>query len=104
MFFFSSKDLNRPGELFNSSLDSFTYYEKDLFEATSSVDSESIFFLRNKNLTIPDESFKGSDVDKNFIKLNIEDKELCPCFATRFVKNVKILINGKKPKKNLKIG
>ena len=53
VFFISSKDLNRPGELFNSSLDSFTYYEKDLFEATSSVDSESIFFLRNKNLTIP---------------------------------------------------
>ena len=44
VFFISSKDLNRPGELFNSSLDSFTYYEKDLFEATSSVDSESIFF------------------------------------------------------------
>ena len=53
VIFISSKDLNRPGELFNSSLDSFTNYEKDLFEATSSVDSESIFFLRNKNLTIP---------------------------------------------------
>ena len=53
VIFISSKDLKRPGELFNSSLDCFTYYEKDLFEATSSIDSESIFFLRNKNLTIP---------------------------------------------------
>ena len=55
VIFISSKDLNRPGELFNSSLDCFTDYEKDLFEATSSIDSKSIFFLRNKNLTIPEQ-------------------------------------------------
>ena len=44
----------------------------------------------DKTLTLPDESFKGSDIDKNFIKVTVEDKELCPCFATRFVKDVKI--------------
>ena len=44
----------------------------------------------NKTLTLPDEKFVGKDLDKNYIKLTIENKELCPAFATRLVKNVKI--------------
>ena len=54
VIYISSKDLNRPGELFDSPLDSFTYYEKDLFEATSLINSEDIFFLGNKDLIIPE--------------------------------------------------
>ena len=38
----------------------------------------------------PDTSFKTSFSEPNYIELKVEDKDLCPLFSTRLVKNVKI--------------
>ena len=52
VIFISSEDSKRPGELFYSAPTNFRNEEKDLFEATSVIDAEKIFFS-NKNLIIP---------------------------------------------------
>ena len=38
----------------------------------------------------PKTTFKTSFSNKNYIDIEVKDKELCPLFSTRFVKNIKI--------------
>lgn len=44
----------------------------------------------NKKFTMPKMAFKSSFSDKNYISVEVKDKDLCPLFTTRFVKNIKI--------------
>lgn len=68
------------------------------FEITSNrIDCYSILGIAkevaatfNKDFTMPKTTFKSSFSDKNYISLEVKDKDLCPMFSTRFVKNIKI--------------
>ena len=44
----------------------------------------------NKTFEMPKTTFKSSFSDKNYISVEVKDKDLCPMFSTRFVKNIKI--------------
>lgn len=68
------------------------------FEITSNrIDCYSILGIAkevaatfNKDFTMPKTTFKSSFSDKNYISVEVKDKDLCPMFSTRFVKNIKI--------------
>lgn len=68
------------------------------FEITSNrIDCYSVIGIAkevaatfNKKFTMPKTTFKTSFSDKNYIDIEIKDKDLCPLFSTRFVKNIKI--------------
>ena len=68
------------------------------FEITSNrIDCYSVIGIAkevaatfNKTFTMPKTTFKSSFSDKNYISVEVKDKDLCPMFSTRFVKNIKI--------------
>ena len=68
------------------------------FEITSNrIDCYSVLGIAkevaatfNKTFTMPKTTFKSSFSDKNYISVEVKDKDLCPMFSTRFVKNIKI--------------
>lgn len=68
VLFVSSHDLNRPKELFNNLPDNLYDYEKDLFEASSSLNSnlEMFSYLNKQDIKIPKNGqiklfFQGND-------------------------------------------
>ena len=68
VLFVSSHDLNRPKELFNNLPDNLYDYEKDLFEASSSLNSnlEMFSYLNKQDIIIPKNGqiklfFQGND-------------------------------------------
>lgn len=44
----------------------------------------------NKTFSFPNTKFNGSSSEKNYIDLDVKDEKLCPLFATRLIKNIKI--------------
>ena len=68
------------------------------FEITSNrIDCYSVIGIAkevaatfDKKFTMPKETFKASFNDNHYIDIEINDKDLCPLFSTRFVKNIKI--------------
>lgn len=68
------------------------------FEITSNrIDCYSVLGIAkevaatfNKTFEMPKTTFKSSFSDKNYISVEVKDKDLCPMFSTRFVKNIKI--------------
>lgn len=68
------------------------------FEITSNrIDCYSVIGIAkevaatfDKTFDMPKTTFKSSFSDKNYISVEVKDKDLCPMFSTRFVKNIKI--------------
>lgn len=68
------------------------------FEITSNrIDCYSVIGIAkevaatfDKPFAMPKTTFKPSFSDKNYISVEVKDKDLCPMFSTRFVKNIKI--------------
>lgn len=68
------------------------------FEITSNrIDCYSVIGIAkevaatfDKPFAMPKTTFKSSFSDKNYISVEVKDKDLCPMFSTRFVKNIKI--------------
>ena len=68
------------------------------FEITSNrIDCYSVIGIAkevaatfDKKFTYPKTTFKPSFSDKKYIDIEVKDKDLCPLFSTRFVKNIKI--------------
>ncbi|MBP3200820.1 MAG: phenylalanine--tRNA ligase subunit beta [Lachnospiraceae bacterium] len=68
------------------------------FEITSNrIDCYSIIGIAkevaatfNKKFYEPKTTFKPSFKDDKYIEIEVKDKDLCPLFSTRFVKNIKI--------------
>ena len=68
------------------------------FEITSNrIDCYSVIGIAkevaatfNKTFTMPKTTFKSSFSDKDYISVEVKDKDLCPMFSTRFVRNIKI--------------
>lgn len=68
------------------------------FEITSNrIDCYSVIGIAkevaatfDKPFAMPKTTFKSSFSDKNYISIEVKDKDLCPMFSTRFVKNIKI--------------
>ena len=68
------------------------------FEITSNrIDCYSVIGIAkevaatfNKKFTMPKMTFKPKFSDKNYISVEVKDKDLCPLFSTRFIKNIKI--------------
>lgn len=68
------------------------------FEITSNrIDCYSVIGIAkevaatfDKTFVMPKTTFKSSFSNKNYISVEVKDKDLCPMFSTRFVKNIKI--------------
>ena len=68
------------------------------FEITSNrIDCYSVIGIAkevaatfNKSFEMPKTTFKSSFNDNKYIDVEVKDKDLCPLFSTRFVKNIKI--------------
>lgn len=71
------------------------------FEITSNrIDCYSVIGIAkevaatfNKKFTEPKTTFKTSFKDDKYIDVEVKDKDLCPLFSTRFVKNIKIEVS-----------
>ncbi|MBO6118943.1 MAG: phenylalanine--tRNA ligase subunit beta [Lachnospiraceae bacterium] len=68
------------------------------FEITSNrIDCYSVIGIArevsatfNKSFTMPKTTFTPSFKDNHYIEIEVKDKDLCPLFSTRFVRNIKI--------------